>query len=257
MTKTFDSNTVTAGGSDETFTIEVTNSGVSDADNLHVTDSVDSRLIVDSTAGRLRLRAEPDARLHPPAPRGGRDGDADGHLPRRHDDRGRPDVPNTANAASDENTAAPSTDTVAIVEDVNLVVTKHFADDSVDAGTTGHTFTVTVQNTGVSQADNVSLTDTVDSRLIVTGVSAGDYTCPTATEPVDQLHAGAPGHGRHEGDHGHLPRRLLDAGGSVGLEHGELDRGRRRRGLGDRHGRDHDEGGRGGSEDRGVDGDRG
>ena len=86
-------------------------------------------------------------------------------------------MPNTAHASSDEDTATPSTDTVAIVEDVTLVVTKTFADDSVDAGTMLHTFTIDVENTGVSEADNLSLTDTVDPRLIVTNV-AGSYSCP-------------------------------------------------------------------------------
>ena len=40
VTKTFDSDTVTAGGDPRTFTIDV-HSGVSDADHVHVTDTVD------------------------------------------------------------------------------------------------------------------------------------------------------------------------------------------------------------------------
>ena len=114
---------------------------------------------------------------------------------------------------------------MAIVEDVNLVVTKTFADDSVDAGTVGHTFTIDVQNTGVSEADNISLTDTVDPRLIVTGVARQLHLPGRRLEPADDhLHAGAPRGGRHEDDHGHLPRRGLDSGGCVGLEHGVGDR---------------------------------
>jgi hypothetical protein len=51
-------------------------------------------------------------------------------------------VPNTAAASSDEDAATPSTASVEIVESVNLVTTKLFADGAVDAGTTGHTFTI-------------------------------------------------------------------------------------------------------------------
>ena len=146
-----------------------------------LTDTVDSRLIVDSItpattpAARLERQSITCSLAH----LGGRRTKSitvTYHVATTTE--ADPSVRNTAHARSDENTATPSTDTVAIVEDVNLLVTKTFADDSVDAGTTGHTFTIDVENTGVSEADNISLTDTVDSRLIVTGVAAGDYTCP-------------------------------------------------------------------------------
>src|SRR4029079_451089 len=148
------------------------------ADSVSLTDSVDSRLIVDSIAAGDYTCAAPSQAISCSL----------GHLAAGatksitvtyHVDTATesdPSVPNTAHAASDENTAAPSTDDVAITEDVNLVVTKTFADDAVDAGTVGHTFTIAVQNTGASEADNLSLTDTVDPRLIVTGV-AGNYAC--------------------------------------------------------------------------------
>src|SRR4029079_17604911 len=47
----------------------------------------------------------------------------------------------------------------------------------------GHTFTVTVKNTGVSQADNVSLTDNVDPRLHVTGIT-GDFSCGAPSQTI-------------------------------------------------------------------------
>ena len=62
-------------------------------------------------------------------------------------------VDNTATAdlrrrrRPDQRDSTPST----IVEDVTLVTTKTFADDAVDAGTGGHTFTIDVTNTGVSR----------------------------------------------------------------------------------------------------------
>ena len=183
VSKTFASPTVTAGGAPSSFTISVTNSGLSDADNLNVTDNVDSRLIVDSVDANDYTCTDGDSNaqtitcsLDHLAAAATKSLTVHYHVDTATE--ADPAVPNTANASSDENAAAPSTTSVAILENVNLVVTKDFADLSVDAGTTGHTFTVTVQNTGVSQADNVSLTDTVDSRLIVTGVAEGDYTCP-------------------------------------------------------------------------------
>src|SRR6185436_2473085 len=86
--------------------------------------------------------------------------------------------------ASAEDAATSNTDDVAITENVNLVATKTFADDSVDAGTGGHTFTIDVQNTGASQADNLSLGDTVDPRLVVDSIAAGDYTCAPASQSI-------------------------------------------------------------------------
>src|SRR6185436_15549599 len=86
--------------------------------------------------------------------------------------------------ASAEDAATSNTDDVAITEDVNLIVTKTFADDSIDAGTGGHTFTIDVQNTGASQADNLSLSDTVDPRLVVDSIAAGDYTCAPASQSI-------------------------------------------------------------------------
>src|SRR5204863_9761979 len=68
----------------------------------------------------------------------------------------------------------------------------------VTAGGPGKSFTVDVSNSGLSDADNLSLTDTVDSRLIVDSVTAGNYTCPdgdcnpqTSTCTLAHLAAGA------------------------------------------------------------------
>src|SRR5207249_1911140 len=86
-------------------------------------------------------------------------------------------VSNTATATSDEDSAF-GTDTVDIIEEVELAVTKTFNSDSVTAGGASQTFTVDVANNGVSDADHVHLDDTVDNRLIVDSVVAGSYTCP-------------------------------------------------------------------------------
>src|SRR5206468_1027333 len=85
-------------------------------------------------------------------------------------------VGNSATATSDEDTDTGN-DSVDIVEDVQLATTKTFSSDTVTAGGASASFTVSVKNNGVSDADNLSLADTVDSRLIVDSVTAGDYTC--------------------------------------------------------------------------------
>src|SRR6185436_19386014 len=51
VVKTFTPTTVTAGTGPHTFTIGVTNSGVSSAENIEVTDNVDIRLVVSSVSG--------------------------------------------------------------------------------------------------------------------------------------------------------------------------------------------------------------
>ena len=158
-TKTFDSTTVTAGGATQTFTIDVTNNGVSDADNVSLTDSVDSRLIVDSIdAGDYTCaRAEPvDLAARSRISRRARRSRSRSRTTSTPTTESDPSVPNTAHATSDEDTATPST--------------RHGGDRrgrqprrrrrrSPTTRSTrarcGHTFTIDVQNTGVSEADNL------------------------------------------------------------------------------------------------------
>ncbi len=52
------------------------------------------------------------------------------------------------------------------------------------AGSTGNTFSITVTNNGPSNADDVQLTDTVDARLDVTGVSTDTGTCAAPAQLV-------------------------------------------------------------------------
>ena len=124
VTKTFDTTRSTAGGVRETFTIAVHNSGFSDADNVVLTDSVDPRLIVDSTSGgfdvRTRRASRSTARVAHLAAGATATLVVTYHVDTTTDSD--PSVSNTANAHSDENTAAPSSDTVAIDEDVQLSV---------------------------------------------------------------------------------------------------------------------------------------
>lgn len=78
---------------------------------------------------------------------------------------------NTASAVSDQSPSRSDSDTVTVT---NIVVTNEFAGASVEEGSTGNTFTVSVRNTlDTSQA--VSITDSVPSSLDLTGAvpSAG------------------------------------------------------------------------------------
>src|SRR4029079_18879258 len=159
------------------------NSGVSDADNLSLNDTVDPRLIVDSvSAGDYTC---PDGDSNPQTitcslahldANGTKSITVSYHVAAATDSD--PSVSNSATAQSDEAGPNSGSDTGAITEDVHLSVTKHFADPSVTAGGAPSSFTVSVHNSGVSDADNLSLNDTVDPRLSVDSVSAGDYTCP-------------------------------------------------------------------------------
>ncbi len=75
---------------------------------------------------------------------------------------------------------ASNTASVDITSDASLSLVKTFTDASVTAGTTGHTFTILVTNTGAfSTTHNVVVSDAVDGRLAVSGetaTGAGDCT---------------------------------------------------------------------------------
>ena len=243
VTKTFDSDTVTAGGAAQSFTVDVHNSGVSDADNVSLTDTVDSRLVVDSvTAGGYTCpNGDANAQTitctlaHLAA---GATQSITVHYHVATTTNSDPSVAQHARQRqSDEDGPTSGSDTVAIVEDVTLSVTKTFNSDTVTAGGASQTFTVSVHNSGVSDADNVSLTDTVDGaparrldRRRQLHVRPGG--------PVDRLHARASRGRRHEVDHGHVPRRHDHEQRGRREQHGERRR-RTRNGptSGQRHGR--------------------
>ena len=82
--------------------------------------------------------------------------------------------PNPANDTSD-------TTSTTVEEDVELSVTKTFNSATVTAGGASQTFTLTVTNDGVSDADNVNLSDTVDPRLLVGSVAAGSFDCSASS----------------------------------------------------------------------------
>ena len=191
VTKTFDPTTVVAGGDPGDFTISVKNNGVSSAENVHLTDTVDTRLAIDSIdpgsfdCGDTSGQSIDCLLASLPA---GETASITVHYSVDTTIEADATVPNTAHASSDEDAAGDDgIANVAIDEDVNLQVTKTFADGAVDAGTGGHTFTIDIKNTGASEADNVQLTDTIDPRLIVTAVDEGDFTCTDGDSDVQTL----------------------------------------------------------------------
>ena len=161
-----------------------------------LTDSVDSRLIVDSIAAGSYTCDAPSQSisctlLHIPA---GATQVDHGHLPRRFDDGQR--RVGEQHGARESRTSTADTTGSASVQIVENVLAERHEDVQLDDGHRGRRgqapSRVSVTNSGVSDADNVSLTDTVDSRLIVDSVTAGSYTCPDGdATPDDHLHARA------------------------------------------------------------------
>src|SRR5439155_418874 len=197
VVKTFADNSVDAGTGGHTFSIGVTNTGPFDAPSVQVSDAVDSRLhvtsvsnsatgepcvasalqAVDSTYASLANGASVTitvtysvaASVAPAA-----------------------SVSNTAYATANGNTFNGA-DTVAIARNVTLTVVKTFADNSVDAGTGGHTFSIVVTNTGPSDAASVHLTGAAAGRLHVTSVSnsaTGEPCVASALQAVKSAEEG-------------------------------------------------------------------
>jgi uncharacterized repeat protein (TIGR01451 family) len=190
VTKSFSSPSVTAGGASKTFTVSVKNNGASDADHVNLTDTVDSRLIVDSVANGSFSCPDGDSNAQTITCSLGHlaAGDTQSVIVTYHvasTTNSDSSVSNTGSAVSDEQTtAATGSNTVAIVEDVHLTVTKSFNSPSVTAGGSASSFTVSVSNSGASDADNLSLTDTVDGRLIVDSISGGGFTCGAPSQSI-------------------------------------------------------------------------
>ncbi len=173
VVKEFQDASVAAGTGSHTFTIDVTNNGSSNALAVHVTDTVDGRLHVES----VTPPAAGDC-----AASSGQSVDCTFELAAGATKTitvtysvassvAPATVSNQADALDAEGNSAQDTDTVDVVRSVDLDLVKHFDDDAVDAGTSGHTFTLKVTNNGPSDAVGVHLTDSVDPRLEVTNVS--------------------------------------------------------------------------------------
>ena len=182
--------------------IKVTNDGASEADAVTIVDDLPAGLhatAVSSTAGTCTLVDSPadldvlvdDVSCTLASLASGASVTVTVTYSADADLEGGTVKTNTAAADADDtdNTTHPVTDsdTVAIGEVVDLDVVKDFSGDdpeTVTAGSTGNTFTITVTNDGPSNADDVQLTDSVDARLDVTGVSTDTGTCAAPAQLV-------------------------------------------------------------------------
>ena len=213
----------TAGGSSQTVTIIVTNTGaLSTAHDVRVADTLDPRLVVtgvdcsafdtDASSGQTvdctigLLPAGDSATIT---------------VTYRVDTatEAAPVVSNTADAETADNggQTASDSDDVAIAENVVLDQTKTFDSATATAGGASQTFTITVKNTGVSQADHVNVSDSVDTRLAASAVTTARSAAP---RPPDHRLRPAPPRRRGDRDHRrHLQRRHRHRGRPVGLQH--------------------------------------
>ena len=173
MTKTFADSTVAAGVSGSTFSITLTNTGISDAEAVSITDAVAPELAVTSvTSPDADCSASTGQVVDCAIPSLAPGGSATVTVAYDVDESAAPGtVSNTANTSSDED-ATSATDSVEVVEDVDLAVTKTFSPAGAVAGSSGNSFTIAVTNLGVSDAENVLITDAVDPALTVTGAAA-------------------------------------------------------------------------------------
>src|SRR5207253_1280478 len=191
VTKTFTDNSVDAGTSGHTFTISVKNNGPSDAVGVNLTDPVDGRLHVTGVSESGATQPCAASALQTVDCTFDLANGATKTITVTYSVAANvapATVSNTATAtASGQPIDATGSDTVDITRSVSLAVTKTFTDNSVDAGTSGHTFTISVKNNGPSDAVGVNLTDPVDGRLHVTGVSESGATQPCAASALQTV----------------------------------------------------------------------
>ena len=176
ITKTFADDEVTAGAAGtHTFSLVIDNLGDSDADNVSISDiapagltfiSEDSADCAITLAGNLSCSFAHLAAEQPD--------DDHRHLRRAGHDRRRDDHQHRPRSTSDEDSDTDD-DTVVVVEDVDLEITKTFADDEVTAGAAGiHTFSLVIENLGDSDADNVSISDIAPAGLTFISEDSAD-----------------------------------------------------------------------------------
>ena len=177
-TKVFSPPTASAGSTGNAFVLTVTNTGLSDADNVVITDVVDSALQVDTvsaSAGDCSASTGQTVSCTIASLGGGQTVvvtvtyslDA-GVTPGP--------ITNSMDVSFDEGSTSTSSN-VNVVADVDFLVTKTFDAGSVAAGSTGHSFTISVTNSELSDATGVTISDAVDRRVHGTGVSSPTADC--------------------------------------------------------------------------------
>ena len=199
--------TVTAGSSGNTFTITVTNNGPSNADDVQLADAVDTRLDVTGVltdTGTCAAPAQLVACDLNDLAHGASAVITVTYSVAAEEDQA--DVDDAATATDADDNTATGEDSVAGVEVVDLDVIEGWLQpnpETVTAGSSGNTFTITVTNNGPSNADDVQLADAVDAHLDVTGVSTDTGTC-AAPGPAGGLRPERPRPRRFRGGRRHL-----------------------------------------------------
>src|SRR5439155_567770 len=180
-----------AGTSGHTFTISVKNNGPSDAVGVNLTDPVDWRLDVTGVSESAATQPCAASALQTVDCTFDLANGATKTITVTYSVAANvapATVSNTATAAaSGQPIDATGSDTVDITRSVSLAVPIPYTTLSRSAGTSGHTFTISVKNNGPSDAVGVNLTDPVDGRLHVTGVSESGATQPCAASALQTL----------------------------------------------------------------------
>jgi len=208
IAKASSAGTVTAGGATFTYTLDVTNGGVSDAQNVVVTDTLPQGLIfasVAQTIGGGFTCVGPGVGNNGPVTcsKGVMAAGEAAQFVITARAQSNADAATRTNTASvQSNTSDPnngnnsSSVQTQIVTDANVTITKIDNPDPVVAGA-NLTYTVTVTNLGPSQARNVTLNDPIPANTTFVSLagsdgfancahSGGSVTCPASTLGVNE-----------------------------------------------------------------------
>ncbi len=183
LDKEFQDVSVDAGTNNHTFTIVVTNNGQSDADAVNVLDVVDARLEVTNVAPAGDCGASAGQTVDCTFDLAANGGTNTITVTYKVDASVEADtVSNTADAEDDDGNQAGDTDSVDITTKVDLVVTKTDSPDPVVV-LNNLTYTITVQNLGPSDAQNVVVTDTLPAELLGEKFCTGAGCDPSVGSP--------------------------------------------------------------------------
>ncbi|MDB4442262.1 DUF11 domain-containing protein [bacterium] len=170
IVKKYAQDSVIAGGPGGSFTLVVTNDGDVPLSNVSIYDPVDIRLTVTGVSGTL-----------------GADDDSDGDAQTVEWlitvlDAGQSETI-TVNFVVGSSVSAATVQGVDIRVDIDLSIVKTFDPIEVQQGTL-QSFTIEVSNAGPSDGVDVSVTDTVDDSLAVTGasVTSGTGNCSASSD---------------------------------------------------------------------------
>ena len=164
--------TAVAGTNGLTFGVKITNTGISDADNVTIVDNAPAGIVFDTedSAGcTITVGGNLSCTFAHLGAGASETVNVTYHVPSTTDSG---TVTNTATADSDEVLPVSDSDDLAVTEDVTITIDKEFGptfavnDDTAVAGTNGLTFGVKITNTGISDADNVTIVDNAPAGIV-------------------------------------------------------------------------------------------